>query len=170
MDLKTQGAQGEFSSCLMTSQLGTWSRAEPSNVDYQPMYCSDKVLNPYRVGLDLNTQEDQAESNSSLMISQSGAWSRAEPSYIDFSKSLTQLQSSLGNLNENPMEGFGIVAGCSDNWRLTMGSGHTNHKDRLLKLEHNMSAMNTAIQNTQSLNLGVQAEHSRIEAMVKNKS
>ena len=25
---------------------------------YQPVYCSDKVLNPYRVGLDFATQED----------------------------------------------------------------------------------------------------------------
>ena len=66
--------------------------------------------------------------------------------------------------DENPREGFGIVAACSDNWRHTMGSQHTSHKDRLLKLEHNLSAMNTAIQNTQSLNLGV--EHRRIEAMV----
>ena len=73
-----------------------------SNPNHKPMYCSDKVLNPYRVGLDLNTQEDQGESNSCPMISQSGARSRAEPSNVDFSKSLTQLPSSLGNLNENP--------------------------------------------------------------------
>ena len=36
----------------------------------------------------------------------------------------------------------------------------------MLKLEHNLSAMNIDIQNTQFLSLGVQAEHSRIEAMV----
>ena len=56
------------------------------------------------------------------MTSQSSIRSRAEPSTIDFSKSLTQLLSSMGNLNENPREGFGIVAACSDNWRHTMGS------------------------------------------------
>ena len=116
--------------------------------------------------MDLNTQEDQRESNSRPMIFQSGARSRAEPSNIDFSKSLTQLLSSLGNLNENPRDGFGIVAACSDNWRHTMGSRHTSHEDRLLKLEHNLSAMKTAIQNTQSLNLGVQVGHRRIEAMI----
>ena len=121
------------------------------------MYYSDKVLNPYRVGLDLNTRENQGESNSRPMISQSSARSRAEPSNIDFSKSMTQLLGSLGNFNENLREGFGIVAGCSDNWRHTMGSQITSHKDRLFKLEHNLSAMNTAIQNT---------EHRRIDTMV----
>ena len=121
---------------LIQSTMNTAIVRDPN---YQPMYCSDKVLNPYRVGLDLNTQGDQGESNSRLMISQSGARSRAEPSNIDFSKSLTQLLSSMGNLNENPREGFGIDAACSDNWRHTMGSQHTSHKDRLLKLEHNLS-------------------------------
>ena len=90
------------------------------------------------------------------MISQSSASSKAEPSNIDFSKSMTQLLGSLGNLNENLREGFGTVAACFDNWRHTMGSRHTSHKDRLLKLEHNLSARNTAIKNTQSLSSGVQ--------------
>ena len=49
--------------------------------NYQPMYCSDKVLNPYRVGLDLNTQQDQGEFNSCPMISQLGTRSRAEAVY-----------------------------------------------------------------------------------------
>ena len=92
------------------------------------MYCSDKVLNPYRVGFDLNTQEDQGESNSCPMISQSSARSRTEPSNIDFSKSMMQLLGSLGNLNENLREGFGIIAACSDNWRHTMGSLITSHR------------------------------------------
>ena len=137
LDLNTQEDQGEFNFCPMISQPDTRSRAEPSNIDYQPMYCSDKVLNPYRVGLDLNTQGDQGEYNSCPMISQSGDRSREQSSNIDFSKSLTQLLSSMGNLNENPREGFGIDAACSDNWRHTMGSQHTSHEDMLLKLEHN---------------------------------
>ena len=58
MDLNTQEGQREFNSLPMISQLGTRSRVEPSNVDYQHVYCSGKVLNPYRVGLDLNNQED----------------------------------------------------------------------------------------------------------------
>ena len=65
--------------------------------------------------MNLNTQEVLGESNSCPMISQSGARSRTEPRNIDFSKSMTQLLGSLGNLNENPREGFGIVAACSDN-------------------------------------------------------
>ena len=47
-----------------------------------------------------------------------------------------------------------------------MDSRHTSHEERLLKLEYSLSAMNTAIQNTQSLNLGVQAEHRKINALV----
>ena len=36
----------------------------------------------------------------------------------------------------------------------------------LLKLEHSLLTINIAIQKMQSLNLGVQAEHRRIEALV----
>ena len=116
--------------------------------------------------MDLNTQGAQGEFNSRLMMFQPSTRSGAEPSSIDFSKSLTQLLTSIGNLNENPREGFGIVAACSDNWRHTMGSQHTSHEERLLKLKHSLSAMNTAIQNTQSFNPGVQAEHGRTKAWV----
>ena len=66
----------------------------------------------------------------------------------------------MGNLNENPREGFAIVAAC------TMGSRHTSQEEKLLKLEHSLATMNVAIQKTQSLNLGVQTEHRRIEALV----
>ena len=83
MDLNTQKNQGEFNSHPIIFQLGTGSRAGPSNPDYQPMYCSDKVLNPYRVGLDLNNQEDQRELNSCPIISQPGAGSRTGPINTD---------------------------------------------------------------------------------------
>ena len=56
---------------------------------------------------------------------------------------MLQLLESLGDLNENLREGFGIVAVA-----LKIG-----HEDMLLRLEHNILAMNTAIQNTQSLSL-----------------
>ena len=133
MDLTTREDQGEFNSRPIIFQPGTGFRAGPSKNDYQPMYCSYKVLNPYRVGLDLTTQEDQGEFNSHLVISQSCARSRTETSNIDFSKSMKQLLGSLGDLNENLREGFGILADCSDNWRHTMGSRLTSHEDRLLK-------------------------------------
>ena len=131
-NLTTREDQGKFNYPVI-SQLAPVSRAGYSNTDYQPMYCSDKVLNPYRVGLDLTTQEDQGEFNSHLVISQSCARSRTETSNIDFSKSMKQLLGSLGDLNENLREGFGILADCSDNWRHTMGSRLTSHEDRLLK-------------------------------------
>ena len=42
----------------------TMNTAIVRNPKYQPMYCSDQVLNPYRVGLDLNIQGAQGELNS----------------------------------------------------------------------------------------------------------
>ena len=36
----------------------------------------------------------------------------------------------------------------------------------MLKLEHSLLTMNTAIQKSQSLNLGIQAEHRRNEVLV----
>ena len=100
MDLSTQKDQGEFNSCPIITQLGAGFRAGPSNADYQSVHCRDKVLNPYRVGLNLPA--------------------RIRPNTIDFSRSMAQLLESLNDLNENLREGFGIVATCSDNWRLTM--------------------------------------------------
>ena len=166
LDLTTQEDQGEFNSCPIIYQPGARSRTGPA--DCQFMYCSDTVLNPYRFGLDLNTQEDLGESYSCPMILQFSARSRIEPSNIDFSKSMGQLLGSLGNLNENLREGFGIVAACSDNWRHTMGTRLTSHEDRLLKLEQSLSGMNTAIQNTHSLSLGVQVDHRRTDTMVRS--
>ena len=61
---------------------------------------------------------------------------------LDFSKSMLQLLESLGDLNENLREGFVVAVA------LKIG-----HEDMLLRLEHNILAMNTAIQNTQSLSL-----------------
>ena len=46
-----------------------------------------------------------------------------------------------------------------------MGSRYNSQEERLLKLEHSLLTMNTAIQKSQSLNLGIQAEHKRIDAM-----
>ena len=114
--------------------------------------------------MDLTTQEDLGESNSPPMFPQSSARFRIEPSNIDFSKSMAQVLGSLGDLNENLRVGFGIVAACSDNWRLTMGSCLTSHEDRLSKLEHNFSVMNTTFKNARSLSSRAQAD--RIDAMV----
>ena len=53
------------------------------DLKYQPMYCSDKFLNPYRVGLDLATQEDQGEFNSHPIIHQLGTGSATGSSNTD---------------------------------------------------------------------------------------
>ena len=115
------------------------------------MYCSDKVFNSYRVGLDFTAQRNLGESDSLPSIPQPNARPRVEPNNLDFFKSMAQLLGSLGDLNENIREGFGVVAACSENWRLTMDFCLTSHEDRLSKLEHKLSAMNTTIQTNQSL-------------------
>ena len=129
--------------------MNTASVRDPN---YQYMYSIDQVLNPSRVGLDLNIQGAQGEFNSHPVAPQSGARSRVEPNFFDFSKSLTQLLNSMGNLNENPREGFAVVSAFTDNWRQTMGSQYTSQEESLLKF-----TMNTAIQKSLSLNLGIQA-------------
>ena len=47
-----------------------------------------------------------------------------------------------------------------------MVSRYTNQEERLLRLEYSLLTMNTVIQISQSLTLGIQAEHRRIDAMV----
>ena len=47
-----------------------------------------------------------------------------------------------------------------------MGSHLTSHEDRLSKLEHNLSAMNTSIWTTQSLSSEAQAECRRINSII----
>ena len=84
--------------------------------------------------MDLSTQKDLGESNSRPMIPQFNYRPRIDPSNLYFSKSMAQLLGTLGDLNENLREGFCVVAACSDNWRLTIDSRLTSHKDRLSKL------------------------------------
>ena len=74
------------------------------------MYCSDKVLNAYRVGLDLTAQRNLGESDSCLSIPQPNARPRFEPSNLDFSKSMAKFFGSLGDLNDNLREGVCVVA------------------------------------------------------------
>ena len=105
------------------------------NTDNQYMFSSDKVLDPHRAGSDLTAQRNIGEFVSLPPILQSNVRSRIEPSNLDFSKSMTQFLGSPGDLNENPREGFCVVAACSNSWRHTMGSHLTSHEDRLSKLE-----------------------------------
>ena len=72
----------------------------------------------------------------------------------------------MSNLNENPREGFAVVSACTDNWRQIMDSRYNSQEERLLKLEHSLLTMNTVIQKSQSLNLGIQADQWRIDALV----
>ena len=43
-----------------------------------------------------------------------------DPSGIDFSKPMTQLFESLGNLKLYIKQGINVVSACSDNWNTTM--------------------------------------------------
>ena len=100
----------------------TMNTANVRNLNYQPMFSNDQVLNPYRVGLDVNIQGAQGEFNSRPAAPQFSTRSRVESSPIDFSQPFTQMLAFMGNLNENPREGFALVSACTDNWRQTMSS------------------------------------------------
>ena len=108
-------------------------RDEPSNTDNQYRFSGDKILDLQRTGLDLTAQINGGNLVSLTPIHPSNVRARVEPGTIDFSKPMTQLLGSLGDLNLNLREGFNIIAPCSDNWRQSMRSYLTNHDDRLSK-------------------------------------
>ena len=88
-------------------------------------------------GLNLNYKAAQGGLSFCPAASQFTPSSRAESSSIDFSQSLTQILSFLGhNLNVNPKEGFAIVSACTDIWKETMMSRHSNQEERIISLEH----------------------------------
>ena len=70
---------------------------------------------------------------------------------IDFSKPMTQLLGSLGDLNQNLMIGFNVVTACSDNWRQSMRTYLTGHDDRLSKLKHTLSTMRSSVGTAQAI-------------------
>ena len=68
---------------------------------------------------------------------------------INFSKSMSQLLGSLGNLNEKVMDGFSIVAAYSDNWRQSMRANLTGWDNRLSRLEESLGVMRSSLRKTQ---------------------
>ena len=130
---------------------------------YQTLQINEQILNSNRNGLDLNNQKGFI---SRPATSQTGIRTRFESNSIDFSQSLLQTLASLGNLNKIPREEFAIVSGCTDMWRETISSRCNNQDKRLLKLEYGLLLMNTAIQGSHSLFLGLQAECRKINARV----
>ena len=112
-----------------------------------------------RNGLDLNIQRAQKGVMSHPMVPQPSTRPRFEFNSIDFSQSFSQILASLGNFNENA-----IVSACTDTWRETINSRCNGQDERLLKFEHSLPAMNTAIQGSHSLFLGLLAECRRIDA------
>ena len=69
------------------------------NGSYQSLAANEQVLNPNGAGLDLNYEGVQWGFNSRPNASQLAPRPRAESNSIDFSQSLTQIQSSLGQLS-----------------------------------------------------------------------
>ena len=85
---------------------------------------------------------------------------------VDFSKPMTQLLESLGNLNQNLMGGFNVVAACSDNWRQSLCAHLSDHDDRLSKLEQTLSAMKSFLGKTQIAGSELGIKQSRFSSMV----
>ena len=122
---------------------------------YRVNLCSDQVLDSYRVGLNLTAYNNIGLNNLGNQHRISGDkvlhWQRtgsdlADQSYegIDFSKPMSQLLGSVGNLSLNLMGGFNIVVACSDHWRQSMYANFTSHDDRLSKLEQTLSSMRSS--------------------------
>ena len=92
---------------------------------------------------------------------------RDEWNSIDFSQSLTQISASLGhNLNTNPKEGFNVISGCTDTWKETMAAWHNKQEERIHSLEHQLSLMNNAFQESQLSFLKLQEDFKRLYDMV----
>ena len=90
----------------VSTQIGT----EPNNglgiTGYCPSYHMTQESDAYRDELDPSVQTKDR---------------------IDFSKPMTQLLESVGDLNRNLVSGLNIVAACSDNWRQSMGTQLSTH-------------------------------------------
>ena len=126
-------------------QIGTEPTDRLCNTGFQNIYCSGQVLDSNRLKSDLPA------------FGQSG---------IDFSKPVTQLSESLGDLNQNIMSGFNVVAACSDNWRQSLCAHLSDHDDRLSKLEQTLSAMKLSLGKTQAASSELGMKQSRIISLV----
>ena len=136
------------------------------DISYQALLSNDQFLNPTMCGLDLNNQRSQEGVINQPAVPQPVSRARFESNPIDFSQSLSQLLVSLADLNENPREGFVIVFVCTDTCRETIASRYNSHDERILKLEHSLLAMNSVLQGSHSLFLGLQAECIKIDGMI----
>ena len=68
------------------------------------------------------------------------------------------------------MKGFVIVFACTDTWKDTMISRHNNQEERILSLEHSLLVTNNTIQGSQTLFLGLQAEHRKLDEISTQKN
>ena len=144
-DLPSSGNVGIYNPGSGDNQFVTRFRDEPSNTDELYRISSDKVLDSQRYRSDLTTEcQDR----------------------IDFSKPMTQLLESLGDLNQNLMGGFNVVAGCFDNWRQSMRTHLSGHDDMLSKLEQTLSALRSSLGKAQAVSSDIGMKQSRMSSMV----
>ena len=127
------------------NQSGIRIRDKPSNTGELYRISSEKFLDSQSSGSDLS-----AESRNR----------------IDFSNPMTQLLESLGDLNQNLMSGFNVVAACSDNWRQSMRTHLSGHDDRLSKLEQTLLAMRSSLGKTQDTSSEIGMKQGRFSSMV----
>ena len=85
---------------------------------------------------------------------------------VDFSKPMTQLLESLGDLNQNLMGGFNVVAAFSDNWRQSTRIHLSGHDDMLSKLEQTLSTLRSSLRKAQAVSSEIGMKQSRMSSMV----
>ena len=146
--------------CPTVDQLGIRVNEGLGNTGYQNYYCNGQVLDSYRLESAFLAYNNIVFDNSGFrndygsgQVLESYRLDLYLPainqSRMDFSKSMSQLLGSLGDLNLNVMEGFNIVAACSDNWRQAMRANQTGRGDRISKLEKNLAVMRSSLRKTQ---------------------
>ena len=63
----------------------------------------------------------------------------------DFSKSLTSILASLGNLKNDPRPGFQVISTCTDTWREETNSKYTRLDSKVQEIERSLCVLNKSI-------------------------
>ena len=118
----------------MSKQINTEFNDEPDFTYPCDLARRSNVLDSRIVEADISIQGKLEELNTqsvTVKINNTQMW---DPTGIDFSKPMTQLLESLGDLNSNVKQGFNVVSAYSNNWNTTMRALLANQEERVSRL------------------------------------
>ena len=193
LDLAISEDAGDSNEYPVNHQIGTGFNDGLGNTGYQNIYRSGQVLDSYRFESDLPAYNNIGLSNPGIIYYPTFDQIDTEPNdglcntgyrniypsgqvygygsdltdqshnCIDFSKPMTQLLGSMGDLNQNLMGGFNLVAACSDNAYSSIWS--SGHDERLSKLERTLSGMKSSLGNVQNVKSEIGLKQSKISSL-----